>query len=156
MRLEGLARGYGGVQWFMRCPQTNRRVLTLWKPPGAFLFASRHAWRGQVAYRSQFEDVTSRAWSTKARIALRLGGKPGEYDFPGRPKGMRQTTFTRLADRYWAAEDVLDDQLGRAVSAIGYSSSSETPRSARRALASTRTSTSRRTPRPSSNGTPAS
>jgi DNA-binding HxlR family transcriptional regulator len=43
----------------------------------------------------------------------------------------------------------------RAVSAIGYSSSSETPRSARRAPVSTRTSTSRRTPKPSSSGTPA-
>jgi hypothetical protein len=66
--------------------QGRDQVLTLWKPPGATLFASRHAWRGQVSYRSQFEDATARAWSTKARIAQRLGGPLGKYEFPGRPK----------------------------------------------------------------------
>ncbi len=58
--VQGLPRHFGGVQWYLRCPVTGEQVLTLWMPPGAFMFAGRNAWRGQVAYRSQFEDELGR------------------------------------------------------------------------------------------------
>jgi hypothetical protein len=50
--LVTLARHYGGRQWFFLCPVMNRRASVLWLPRGAQQFASRHAWPGQVAYRS--------------------------------------------------------------------------------------------------------
>ena len=63
---------------------------------------------------------------------------------------LRRTGF-----RIIASSSVLTSLVARALSAIGYSSNSETPRSAKRNPASTRTCTSRRTPKRSSNGTPA-
>ncbi len=35
-------RHFGGHQWFFICPDTTRRAMVLWKPPGADHFASRH------------------------------------------------------------------------------------------------------------------
>src|SRR5687768_5163620 len=41
-------RHLGGAQWYAVCPVTGKRARVLWKPRGASIFASRHAWRGQV------------------------------------------------------------------------------------------------------------
>ena len=34
---------FGGLQWYVICPKTGRRVRILYRPRGATLFASRHA-----------------------------------------------------------------------------------------------------------------
>jgi hypothetical protein len=84
-------------------------------PPGSPIFASRHAWPRQVAYASQFEDPVGRAWRTKRRITQRLGNDdPNDYDLPDKPRWMRWRTYERLAKRYWAAEDALDEQVAQA------------------------------------------
>ncbi len=112
IHLEALPRHFGGCQWYALCPRTGRRALTLWRPPGSPIFASRHTWGRQVAYGVQFEDATARAWSVKRRVVRRLGGRdPDNYTLPRRPKGMRRPTYNRLTARYWAAEERLDEMI---------------------------------------------
>ncbi len=65
-------RHFGGHQWFFICPDTTRRAMVLWKPPGADHFASRQAWGRQVAYTSQFAAPIERAHLGKAKINSRL------------------------------------------------------------------------------------
>lgn len=112
IHLEAVPRHFGGCQFYALCPRTWRRVLTLWRPPGSPIFASRHAWPRQVAYGVQFEDATARAWSAKRKVVRRLGGQdPDDYTLPRRPRGMRRHTYRRLTARYWAAEERLDEML---------------------------------------------
>jgi hypothetical protein len=109
-------RHFGGLQWYALCPISGRKARVLYRPPGAQFFASRHAWRGQVAYASQFEDVVARAWRTKAKIKARtLGGAdPDEWDLPPKPKWIRRATYERLEARYDRAEERLDAELAKA------------------------------------------
>jgi hypothetical protein len=68
-------RHFGGLQWYVICPRTGRRVRVLYRPSGATFFVSRHAWGRRAAYASQFLDPTRRAWRTKAKVtAALLGG----------------------------------------------------------------------------------
>jgi hypothetical protein len=110
--VTSLPRPYGGRHWYLTCPVTGRRVRTLWRPPGARTFASRHAWGRQVAYAVQFEDAAARAWSAKRRVVRRLGGHdPDDYTLPRRPPGMRRHTYDSLTARYWDAEERLDELI---------------------------------------------
>lgn len=114
--LEGLPCHFGGVKWFIRCPRTGRRVRTLWKPPGATFFGSRHVWGRSVAYSSQFYDRCGRAWAAKRHLVGILGGGdgPDDYELPEKPPRMHWATYDRLVARYEAAEAILDDEILRA------------------------------------------
>jgi hypothetical protein len=103
-------RHFGGKQWYFICPVKNRRASVLWKPSGANRFCSRQTWGRQVAYQSQFHDVTNRAHAGKARIKARLIADldPDEWDLPPKPKWMRWATYNRYEARYDHYEDVLD------------------------------------------------
>jgi hypothetical protein len=108
--LVTLPRHYGGRQWFFVCPLTNRRASVLWLPPGARQFASRHAWPGKVAYRSQFMTPLDRAYLGKERIKQRLIGglDPEEWDLPPKPRWMRWRTYHRYADQFETYEAAID------------------------------------------------
>ncbi len=110
IHLVTLPRHYGGRQWFFVCPVTNGRASVLWLPPGAQQFASRHAWPGQVAYRSQFMTAIDRAHLGMERIKRRLIGEldPEEWDLPPKPKWMRWKTYHRLVERFERYEAALD------------------------------------------------
>jgi hypothetical protein len=117
--LEQAPRHFGGVQWYFACPKTQRRVSVLWRPPGASIFASRHAWPRSAAYASQFLDPVGRAWRAKRIIAVRLGSKePYDCDLPDKPAWMRWRTYDRLVERYAAAEGRLDTLAGKALAAL--------------------------------------
>ncbi len=47
-------RHFGGLQWYVVCPKSKRKVRVLFRPLGATFFASRHAWGRSAAYASQF------------------------------------------------------------------------------------------------------
>src|SRR6478672_6688366 len=116
--LSTFPRHYGGRQWFFVCPVTNRRASVLWLPRGARHFASRQAWPGQVAYRSQFMTPTDRANLGKERIKHRLIGEldPEEWDLPPKPKWMRWKTYHRFVERFERYEAALDaGTLSRAI-----------------------------------------
>jgi hypothetical protein len=108
--LVPLSRHLGGRQWFFVCPVTNGRASVLWLPPGAQQFASRHAWPGRVAYRSQFMTAIDRAYLGMERIKRRLIGEldPEEWDLPPKPKWMRWKTYHRYVERFERYEAMLD------------------------------------------------
>jgi hypothetical protein len=105
-------RHFGGRQWYFICPYMNRRASVLWKPPGARSFASRQAWRRQVAYSSQFQTATDRAHQGKAKINARLCSIGGfdldEWDLPPKPKWMRWRTYNRAVEKFDHYEAILD------------------------------------------------
>ena len=113
-------RHFGGLQWYVICPRTGRRVRVLFRPSGATSFASRHAWGRRAAYASQFLDPVGRAWRTKAKLKAKLLGDedPDEWDLSPKPKGMRWATYERWVERYDAAEDALDAHCALALARL--------------------------------------
>jgi hypothetical protein len=108
--LVTLPRHLGGRQWFFICPVMDCRASVLWLPRGAQQFASRHAWAGKVAYKSQFMTPMDRAHLGKERIKRRLIGEldPEEWDLPPKPKWMRWKTYHRLVEQFEKYEAALD------------------------------------------------
>jgi hypothetical protein len=114
VRLVAQPRKFGGRQWYFVCPITNRLVSVVWKPASADKFCSRHAWRSQVAYLSQFGSGVDRAHLGKARISSRLGATSDlrPWALPSKPKWMRWRTYNQLAQRYAKYQRFLE-YLGR-------------------------------------------
>jgi len=110
MALVSRPRHFGGCQWFFVCPVTGKLATVLWRPPGASKFCSRQAWGRQVAYRSQFQGATDRAYHGKERIKARLIGDldPEDWDLPPKPKWMRWATYNRYVERFDNYEEMLD------------------------------------------------
>jgi hypothetical protein len=111
-------RHLGGRQFFFECPQTGKKCNVLWKPPGATRFCHRDAWRGQVAYRSQFVDGAQRTHLAMAKIARRLGGEPGGGVCPPKPPWMRWKTYDALAARWDEQEERLENLLAPALARL--------------------------------------
>ena len=115
-------RHYGGKQWFFLCPTLNRPVSILWRPPGAKCFASRQSFGRQVAYQSQYLDRASRAHHQQSKINNRLcelgGYDPDDWDFPPKPKWMRQITYERIEAKFDRQEDILDGGLAVAAARL--------------------------------------
>jgi hypothetical protein len=111
-------RYFGGHQWFFVCPVTGGLASIVWWPPGASRFCSRQAWGRQVAYRSQFQCASDRAYLGKERIKARLIGNldPDEWHLPPKPKWMRWATYNRYVERF----DDYEDKLERAcIASVG-------------------------------------
>ncbi len=110
IELRAEPRHFGGRQWYFICPVSRRKVSVLWYLPGARHFASRHAWRGQVAYKSQFETPTDRAHRGQDKIKQRLIGNTEStgWNFPEKPKWMRWHTYNRHVEKYEAYDLTLD------------------------------------------------
>ena len=104
-------RHYGGRQWFFVSPVTGGLATVLWKPPGASRFCSRQAWGRRVAYRSQFQNASDRAYLGKERIKARLIGDldPQDWELPPKPKWMRWATYNRHVARFGGYEERLDN-----------------------------------------------
>jgi hypothetical protein len=112
IKLTSLPRYFGGLQWFFRCPDLNRRCMVLWMPAGARAFACRQRWGRHVAYGSQFLDRDNRAHRGQAKIRSRLcsigGFDPDEFGFPPKPKWMRWDTYNRALEKFDRYEAVLN------------------------------------------------
>jgi hypothetical protein len=97
-------RHFGGHQWFFICPDTTRRALVLWMPPGARYFCCRQRWGRQVAYVSQFMTPIDRAHRGKARINSQLcaigGFDPDEWVLAPKPKWMRRETYYKAEQKF--------------------------------------------------------
>jgi len=118
--LQQRPRHFGGFQWFFICPITNRRASTLWMPPGARRFASRYAWPRSVAYASQFEAPSDRAWRGKRKIKNRLIADldPDEWELPPKPKWMRWATYNRYEERFDHYENMFDWDCARVLARL--------------------------------------
>lgn len=92
---------FGGSRpWFI-CPVRGERVAVLYMRSGRF--ACRHCQR--IAYASQGEDLTGRAWRKQGKIEKRLGPDCE------RPKGMHHTTYEHLLGILDDCEQVKDYAL---------------------------------------------
>jgi hypothetical protein len=113
IRLVARPRHFGGSQWYFVCPATDRHASVVWKPSGAKLFCSRHAWDGKVAYLTQFGSWIDRAHLGKEKIRSKLIGAldPDEWMLPPPPKGMHNKTYERLVRRFDRYQAALDDGL---------------------------------------------
>jgi len=118
-RLELIAqpRYFGGQQWYFKCPVTHRKCSVVWLPPGANRFCSRQAWGKQVAYSTQFESKFDRAITARQKVKSRLIANlnPREWDLPPKPKWMRWNTYERLAGKYTAEQDKIDQIIDTCV-----------------------------------------
>lgn len=94
------ACNYGGGRSWFGCPRCGRRVAVLYLRHG---FACRQCSR--VAYASQSDDVTGRAWRVQRKIEARLD------KYWQRPKGMHQTTHSRLLAAIFECEERRDAAL---------------------------------------------
>lgn len=107
-----MPRHFGGRQWYFACPCLHIPVSVIWMPPGALGFASKRHWGRLVAYQSQFLDQTGRAHRGQDKIRRRLCSigsfDPDEWDFPPKPKWMRQRTYGRAEAKFDRYEDILD------------------------------------------------
>jgi hypothetical protein len=112
-------RHFGGHQWFFVCPDTARRAMVLWKPPGARYFCCRQRWGRQVAYTSQCMTPIDRAHRGKAKINSQLcsigGFDPDEWDIPPKPKWVRWRTYDRAVEKFDRYEEMLDQSAYKAV-----------------------------------------
>jgi hypothetical protein len=106
-------RHLGGRQFYFECPTTGKKCSVLYRPPGATRFCHRTAWRGQVAYQSQFVEPAQRCHLAMARIARKLGGEAGGA-CPPKPLWMRWPTYEALRARWDEQQQRLDDALGTA------------------------------------------
>ncbi len=104
VRLITTQPNYGGKRIWFECPLTYRRTPVLHSPPEAKWFASRHAYGFQ--YQSQSEGVLDRANARALNLKNKLGGE--KYYF--KPKGMHQTTYSRLLNELYEAE-ILAERL---------------------------------------------
>lgn len=95
IRLTLTSSMFGGVRWWLQCPQTGRRATKLYRPPGCTIFASRHHW--DLGYQSQREPRHLVPFARLDRLQRRMG-LPSWPEMPlYRPKGMWRRTFARHA-----------------------------------------------------------
>ena len=97
VRLVSRRMPFGGKRWYFVCPQTKRPCCKLILPPGATAFASVKGWG--LLYRSQHDDVLTRAQKAIAALSRRSKGLP---------KYTRASTRDALQARIRAKEAFLD------------------------------------------------
>jgi len=98
---------FGGQRLWFLCPDCSRRVAVLYGT--GKLFRCRHC--HQLPYESQQIDSISRLIEQKHKLGRRMFE---HYEYGsgwGRKKGMHQTTYERLLERYFHMEDDYHHQL---------------------------------------------
>jgi hypothetical protein len=107
VRLARTPCRFGGWRSYFVCPGVKngrpcrRRVSKLYG--GGRYFLCRHCYN--LAYASQSEDPYSRLLRRADKRKIALGGKPGSYSLPPKPKGMHRRTYERHLAEIAAAED---------------------------------------------------
>ena len=94
VRLNWTACNYGGQRAWWHCPAVGcgRRIALLY---GGAVFACRHCQR--LAYKSQNQTPSDRAFRRANKLRARLGWVPGVIHGAGdKPKGMHWQTFWRM------------------------------------------------------------
>lgn len=116
IRLVGQPRHFGGLRWYMLCPNTGQRALKLYLPNGGTRFASRQAYN--MEYRSQRVGPAEAGDARLRRAFAALGvtyRHPPQAD-PRKPKWMRRHTYRRLLGALHEARkgqrSVVDQALG--------------------------------------------
>ena len=103
---------FGGRRWWMRCPDTGRRLAKLYLPIDGTTFASRDAW--ELVYGSQRSDGCGRAFGRLNKLQRKLGCEERWGAEPDRPKGMWHKTFEAHMEEFYE----LEAHCGQAAEAI--------------------------------------
>lgn len=116
IRLSTIPLHYGGLRWYMHCPNTNRRALKLYKFSGIERFCHRTAIRPLPTYASQrvsgMDRINAQRWALRRRLGDTFSDLFGE---PFKPKWMRWRTFERYAARDAELAERDNDSLLRLV-----------------------------------------
>jgi hypothetical protein len=91
---------YGGERVWFRCPGCLSRRAVLYNAGGLFRCRACH----DLAYSSTREGAFARNRRRADALRRRLGGEPGPFSVPGRPKGMHRRTYDRLLAEIEARE----------------------------------------------------
>ena len=111
LRLVATPQPFGGLRWWVLCPETGSRCVVLYIPPGRTRFVSQRACRG--SYRSQRITDRDRAMELAQGINMAMGGNGNLFDaFPDRPPRMWQSTYERKRERAERAK-------GKSLAALG-------------------------------------
>ena len=102
-RLEAFSQPFGGIRWYVICPDRQVRCQCLYLPPGATHFRSRQGFRARLQYYSQTQPPHLRVFERGRSIAARVlkAGPPDwqekyrDWDFPPKPPWMRWKTYNR-------------------------------------------------------------
>ncbi|MCP1372628.1 hypothetical protein [Dyella lutea] len=98
--LSSIPLHYGGRRWYMRCPCSGRRALTLFKWNGIEQFCHREAIKPRPTYASQRVGGSNRIFAQRWALRHRLGDDVSDlFGEPCKPKGMHWRTFERFAVR---------------------------------------------------------
>ncbi len=96
---------FGGRRWWFLCPETNRRVGTLYLPNGGRHFLSRHAYG--LHYGCERETDADRMARKARKLHRAIGGDGqaiGQGCEPEKPKWMRWRTYARRLEEWRAAD----------------------------------------------------
>lgn len=106
IKLERTPCHYGGERIWLRCPRCHRRAVHIYL----------YGWPmcrqcARLVYPSQSEGESERSWRRSRKIERQLAPDGSEWCVGERPKGMRQKTYDRLVEAYWAEESYRDELL---------------------------------------------
>lgn len=107
--LTALPQHFGGLRWWMRCPNSGELARVLYLPPSGDRFASRKALG--LAYRVERLGRFDRPFEKLFRAQRRLGGVQGLGMGLARPKGMWRQTFSRHVERFGALDEACLQQV---------------------------------------------
>jgi len=102
---------FGGVRWWFKCPKCGERYAKLFFNKRNGFYACRNC--VGVTYYSQCEDSMDRAWRKQIKLEKRLGR------YLMKPKGMHQSTHTRIFNQIRECERQRDDFLYSYASRLG-------------------------------------
>lgn len=100
LRLSTVPNYFGGVNWFIHCPETGRRARKLYKWPGWPIFCHREAIGTRPIYACQRESGLDRVQAKRRAVRRKLGeGYENLTRAPIKPKWMRWATFERIVSQ---------------------------------------------------------
>lgn len=94
---------FGGERLWFACPQCDERCARIFLNRRSGKYACRKC--VGIAYYSQSEDAMGRAWRKQNKLEKKLD------KYWMKPKGMHQTTHTKLVNKIFACEKMRDDFL---------------------------------------------
>lgn len=105
---------YGGERIWFQCPGCVSRRAVLFSLGGRFRCRACH----DLAYSSTREDVIGRHRRRADELRHQLGGEPGPFSLPWKPKGMHWQTYDRMMAEMQAREVAASAGLGAKTDAL--------------------------------------
>lgn len=105
---------YGGVRTWFLCPGCVSRRAVLFGVGGRFRCRACHG----LAHGSTRDDMIGRHRRRADELRRQLGGEPGPFSLPSKPKGMHWQTYDRMMTEMQAREVATSAGLGAKTDAL--------------------------------------